>query len=169
MIQHAAWLHRCVSPSLRDAGAILAARGVVIGCGSIRERGVRFGRQVAIRVVYDRKTLPPNLHGLKGPELFGGVHMSRELLAAWRTGKVERVRWIVKDNIGLPDWAHGGDVPAAEVPFRMTNADAQIVAVRQEIVLLVGQGDLVFKLVEHWGFPQAVLPQEASKNGNGTL
>ena len=86
---------------------------------------------VAIRVVYDRKTLPPNLHGLKGPELFGGVYMSRELLAAWRTGEVERIRWIVKDNIGLPDWAHGGDVPAAGVPFRTTNADAQIVAVRQ--------------------------------------
>ena len=86
---------------------------------------------VAIRVVYDRNTLPPNLHGLKGPQLFGGVYMSRELLAAWRAGEVERIRWIVKDNIGLPDWAHGGDVPAAEVPFRMTNADAQIVAVRQ--------------------------------------
>ncbi len=61
-----------------------------------------------------------------------------------------------------------------------------------EIVLLVGQGDLIFiaargthegepcayidlyrveagKLVEHWGFPQAALPREASKNGNGML
>ena len=61
-----------------------------------------------------------------------------------------------------------------------------------EIVLFVGQGDLVFiaargthegkpcayidlyrveagKLVEHWGFPQAVPSQEASKNGNGML
>jgi DNA-binding transcriptional LysR family regulator len=28
---------------------------------------------VAIRVVYDRETLPLNLHGLKGPELFGGL------------------------------------------------------------------------------------------------
>ena len=28
---------------------------------------------VAIRVVYDRATLPLNLHGLKGPDLFGGV------------------------------------------------------------------------------------------------
>jgi DNA-binding transcriptional LysR family regulator len=28
---------------------------------------------VAIRVVYDRSALPLNLHGLKGPELFGGV------------------------------------------------------------------------------------------------
>ena len=39
---------------------------------------------VAIRVVYDRKTLPLNLHGLKGPELFGGIYMSRDRLAAWR-------------------------------------------------------------------------------------
>ena len=31
---------------------------------------------VAIRVVYDRKTLPLNLHGLKGPEVFGGVYSS---------------------------------------------------------------------------------------------
>ncbi|WP_428390935.1 LysR family transcriptional regulator [Lichenicoccus sp.] len=86
---------------------------------------------VAIRVVYDRETLPPNLYGLKGPVLFGGVYVSRERLAAWRTGEVERIRWIVKDNIGLLDWALGGDIPAAEAPFRTTNADAQIVAVRR--------------------------------------
>jgi len=41
---------------------------------------------VAIRVVYDRKTLPLNLHGLKGPELFGGVYISCDRLAAWRAG-----------------------------------------------------------------------------------
>src|SRR3546814_4616218 len=41
---------------------------------------------VAIRVVYDRKILPLNLHGLKGSELFGGVYMSRDRLAAWRAG-----------------------------------------------------------------------------------
>ena len=86
---------------------------------------------VAIRVVYDRNTLPPNLHGLKGPELFGGVYLSRDLVAAWRKGQADRVRWIVRENVGLPDWAHQGEVSAAEVPFRVTNADAQIVAVRQ--------------------------------------
>jgi DNA-binding transcriptional LysR family regulator len=31
---------------------------------------------VAIRVVYDRKPLPLNLHGLKAPELFGGVYIA---------------------------------------------------------------------------------------------
>jgi DNA-binding transcriptional LysR family regulator len=85
---------------------------------------------VAIRVVYDRSALPLNLHALKGPELFGGVYMSRDLLAAWRAGAPDRIRWIVNDNY-LPDWAREGEIPTAEVPFRTTDAEAQIVAVRQ--------------------------------------
>ena len=63
---------------------------------------------VAIRVVYDRKTLPLNLHGLKGPELFGGVYMSRDRLAAWRAGAPDRIRWIVISSDGIPDWAARG-------------------------------------------------------------
>ena len=86
---------------------------------------------VAIRVVYDRDTLPSNLHGTIGPELYGGAYLSRDLLAAWRSGECERVRWIVKDNIGLPDWALEGEIPSADVPFRTTGADAQIAAVRR--------------------------------------
>src|SRR5689334_24093094 len=50
---------------------------------------------VAIRVVYDRKTLPLNLHGLKGPEVFGGVYISRDRLSARRGGASDPVRWIV--------------------------------------------------------------------------
>jgi DNA-binding transcriptional LysR family regulator len=86
---------------------------------------------VAIRVVYDRKTLPLNLHGVKGPALFGGVYISRGLLAAWRAGEVDRLRWILKNNIGMPDWAHAGDLVAADAPFRTTDAEAQIAALRQ--------------------------------------
>jgi DNA-binding transcriptional LysR family regulator len=86
---------------------------------------------VALRVVYDRNALPLNLHGLKGPELFGGVYMSRDLLAAWRAGLSDRIRWIVKSNHGIPDWAREGEVRTTEVPFRTTDAEAQIIAVRQ--------------------------------------
>jgi DNA-binding transcriptional LysR family regulator len=86
---------------------------------------------VAIRVVYDRNALPLNLHGLKGPELFGGVYMSRDQLAAWRAGAPDPIRWIDKNKWGIPDWARGGEVPIAEVPFGTTDAEAQIVAVRQ--------------------------------------
>ncbi len=90
---------------------------------------------IAIRVVYDRATLPANLHGLKGPELFGGVYLSRELLASWRAGDVERSRWIIKGSFEVADWASIGDIPTSNVPFRTTSADAQIVAVRQGLGL----------------------------------
>jgi DNA-binding transcriptional LysR family regulator len=86
---------------------------------------------VAIRVVYDRKTLPLNLHGMKGPDLFGGVYMSRDRLAAWHAGATDHIRWIVISVHGIPDWAGEGDVRATHVPFRTTDAQAQIVAVRQ--------------------------------------
>ena len=86
---------------------------------------------VAIRVVYDRDALPPNLHGLKGPDLFGGVYMSRDLLAAWRAGAADRIRWIVISQHGVLDWAREGEVPAAEVPFKTSDGGSQIAAVRQ--------------------------------------
>ena len=86
---------------------------------------------VAIRVVYDRKTLPLNLHGLKGPELFGGVYISRDRLAAWRAGAPDPIRWIVISTHGVPDWASEGEVPTAGAPFRVTDAAAEIAAARQ--------------------------------------
>jgi DNA-binding transcriptional LysR family regulator len=86
---------------------------------------------VAIRVVYDRNALPLNLHGLEGPELFGSVYLSRDLLVAWRAGAADRIRWIVMSQHGVSDWAREGEIPAAEVPFRTTDAGAQILAVRQ--------------------------------------
>ncbi len=88
---------------------------------------------VAIRVVYERNTLPLNLHGLKGPELFGGVYMSRDLHDVWRAGAPDTIRWIVISTHGIPDWAREGKVRTTEVPFRTTDGEAQIVAVRQGI------------------------------------
>lgn len=92
---------------------------------------------VAIRVVYDRSTLPLNLHGLKGPELFGGVYISRDLLAAWRAGAADKIRWIVISQNGIPDWARQGEVPTAEVPIKTTDGGAQIAAVRQGLGMTV--------------------------------
>jgi DNA-binding transcriptional LysR family regulator len=86
---------------------------------------------IAIRVVYDRKSLPLNLHGLKGPELFGAVYISRDRLAAWRAGAADPIRWIVISNHGVPEWASEGEVRTTGVPFRITDAEAQIAAVRE--------------------------------------
>ena len=60
---------------------------------------------MAVRVVYDRKTLLAHLHGLKGPDVYGGVYVSRERLAAWRAGGRDALRWIVISTHGVPDWA----------------------------------------------------------------
>jgi DNA-binding transcriptional LysR family regulator len=86
---------------------------------------------VAIRVVHDRETLPLNLHALKGPELFGGVYMSRDREATWRAGAADPIRWIVISTHGIPYWAR--EVRATGVPFRTTDGEAQIVAVQQGI------------------------------------
>ncbi len=86
---------------------------------------------VALRVVYDREKLPPNLFGVKGPQLFGGIYVSEALLAEWRSGAADRVRWIIKNSIGVPDWSGPLEIPVAEIPFRTTDSGAQIIAARQ--------------------------------------
>jgi DNA-binding transcriptional LysR family regulator len=91
---------------------------------------------LAIRVVYDRKTLPLNLHGLKGPELFGGFYMSRDRLAAWRAG-TPGPRWIAISGPGVPDWAREREVRTTGAPFRTTDFEAQIAAVRQGVGMTV--------------------------------
>jgi hypothetical protein len=55
----------------------------------------------------EARSLPLNLHGLKGPELFRAVYVSRDRLAAWRAGAPDRIRWIVISSHGIPYWARG--------------------------------------------------------------
>ena len=86
---------------------------------------------VAIRVVYDRETLPLNLHGLKGPEIFSGVYMTRERLAAWRAGAPDPIRWVVISSHGIPDWAREGEVRTSGVAFKTTDGESKLAAVRQ--------------------------------------
>ncbi len=87
---------------------------------------------VAIRVVYDRETLPLNLHGLKGPELFGGFYMSGDRLAEWRAGGPDP-KWIAISGHGVPDWTREGELRTTGAPFTTMDFEAQIAAVRQGI------------------------------------
>jgi hypothetical protein len=83
---------------------------------------------VAIRVVYDRKTLPLDFHGLKGPELFGGVCICSDRLAEWRMGAPDPIRWIVISIHGIPDRAREGEVHTTGDSFRTNHAETQIAA-----------------------------------------
>ncbi|MQW04786.1 LysR family transcriptional regulator [Sinorhizobium meliloti] len=87
---------------------------------------------VAIRVVYDREALPLNLHGLKGPELYGGFYMSGDKLAEWQAGGPDP-RWIAISGHGVPDWTREGERRTTGTPFRTMDFEAQIAAVRQGI------------------------------------
>ncbi len=86
---------------------------------------------VAIRFVVDRKALPLNLHGLMGPQLAGGVYVSRDLLARWRVGATGPIRPIVINDHGVPDWVSAGEIKATGAPFRAPDAEVQLAAVRQ--------------------------------------
>jgi DNA-binding transcriptional LysR family regulator len=88
---------------------------------------------VAIRVVYNRDTLPLNLHASKGPELFGAVYISRERLAVWRARAPESIRWIVKKFDGIPDWGREVEIPIGEIPFKTIDAGAHLAALRQGV------------------------------------
>jgi DNA-binding transcriptional LysR family regulator len=88
---------------------------------------------VAIRFVSDRKSLPLNLHGLMGPEVRTAVYISRDRLAAWRAGAPDKIRRIDIGDHGIPDWAHGSEIRATDVPFRTPDAEAQIAAARHGI------------------------------------
>lgn len=88
---------------------------------------------VAIRLVVDRGALPLNLHGVVGPQLFGGFYMSRDRLAEWRAGGPHPIRTIAIDGQAMAEWAAEGEVRAAEVPFRTPDAEAQVAAAREGI------------------------------------
>jgi DNA-binding transcriptional LysR family regulator len=87
---------------------------------------------VAIRVVYDREALPLNLHGLKGPELYGGFYMSGNGLAEWRAGGRDPA-WISVGGPGIPDWAHEGELGTNGATFMTMDFETQLAAARQGI------------------------------------
>ncbi len=87
---------------------------------------------LALRVVYDRKTLPLNLHGLKGPELWGGTYVARDPLAYGSAP-----RWITVGGATVPDWVRAAEAAGPRVPFRVVDFDAQLAAVRQGVGMTI--------------------------------
>jgi len=46
-------------------------------------------------------------------------------------GSPDPIRWIVISAHGIPDWASAGEVRTTGVPLRITDSEAQLVAVRE--------------------------------------
>jgi transposase-like protein len=81
VIEHAVWLYHCFSLSLRDVETILAARGVVVSYESIRDWGLRFGRQFANRLK-QRRPRPGDKWFLD--EVFIRIRIRSKLHYLWR-------------------------------------------------------------------------------------
>jgi predicted SnoaL-like aldol condensation-catalyzing enzyme len=104
-------------------------------------------------------------------------------------GKHDRIRCYMSDGRQI---RHEPGVRDGVEAFEKDLATLTLSRTIEEIVLLLGQGDFVFiaakgthngepcayidlyrveadKLVEHWGFPEAVPPREKWKNANGLI
>lgn len=86
---------------------------------------------LAIRVVYDRGSLPLNLHGLKGPELWGGTYVARDLEQG------SELRWITVGGNTVPDWVRAAEAMGTRAPFRVLDFDAQLAALRQGVGMTI--------------------------------
>ncbi|WBO20757.1 LysR family transcriptional regulator [Sphingomonas abietis] len=86
---------------------------------------------VALRVVYDRDTLPAHLIGRQLRDVHGAVYIARDLLAAHRSGRETKVRWVLKlEDGGVPEWARENEITPSDAPVTVTDSEAQIIAVR---------------------------------------
>ena len=70
-------------------------------------------------------------NGLKGPDVYWTVYMSAGLLASWQAGEVEKVRWVIKNRYGNPQWCENSELQTSEILFKTTDAAAQILATQQ--------------------------------------
>ena len=73
------WLYHCFSLSLRDIETILAALGILVSYESIREWGLRFGRQFA------------NALKRRRPKLGDKWHLDEVLILSANSGGVGQV------------------------------------------------------------------------------
>ena len=89
---------------------------------------------VALRVIYEGGTPPPNLYGRGGPDLFGTVYVSKATLSAVQSGRGEPLRWVVKaEEPSVPDTKAIEEFSVSSIPFKVTDAEAQLEAVRKGI------------------------------------
>ena len=91
---------------------------------------------IALRVVYDRASLPPALHGHQLHDLFGGVYLSRTLSETLASNDAIPVKWLLKTSDGPPPgWAKPDVLSVSEIAFRVSDAETQLTAVRASMGL----------------------------------
>ena len=102
---------------------------------------------VALRLVYDRNTLPQHLYGVGLQDVYRGVYIARDAMVTLQQNPSAEVKWILKEEDGVPpDWADKAALAIDAVPYVVSDMATQLAAVRAGIGVtilpcFVGDGD----------------------------
>jgi DNA-binding transcriptional LysR family regulator len=89
---------------------------------------------VALRLVYDRNTLPQHLYGVGLQDVYRGVYIARDAMAVLQQSSSAKVKWILKEEDGVPpEWADKATLAIDTVPYVVSDMAMQLAAVRAGI------------------------------------
>ena len=112
---------------------------------------------VALRLVYDRNTLPKHLYGAGLQDVYRGLYISRDRIAAERQNPSATLKWILKEEDGLPpEWAQKVLLAMDAVPYVVSDLATQLAAVKAGIGVtilpcFVGDNDVLLTRVPEVG------------------
>ncbi len=93
---------------------------------------------VALRLVYDRNTLPQHLYGVGLQDVCRGVYIARDALVVLHQNPSAKAKWILKEEDGAPhEWADKGAVAMDAVPFVVSDLATQLAAVRAGVGITI--------------------------------
>lgn len=93
---------------------------------------------VAIRLVYDRATLPPYLFGVELHEVHSAVYISPDLLAKTRVQPDMAVKWLLKSEDGAPPcWALPAELTTEGQAIEFSELQTQLAAAKASMGLAV--------------------------------
>lgn len=89
---------------------------------------------VALRLVYDRSTLPEHLFGIRLQDVFRGVYVARGLLDRTKHRTAGSLKWILKTEDGAPpDWAQNVLAADWDCAVKVTDLQIQVAAAKAEM------------------------------------
>ncbi len=93
---------------------------------------------VALRLVYDRNTLPQHLYGVALQDVYRGVYIAQDALTALQQDPSAKVKWILKEEDGAPpEWADKAALVMDAVPYVVSDLAMQLAAVRAGVGITI--------------------------------
>lgn len=89
---------------------------------------------VALRLVYDRATLPQHLYGVALQDIYRGVYVARDVMMDIQQNASTHLKWVLKEEDGAPpEWADKVAFAKDAVPYVVSDLAMQLASVRAGI------------------------------------